>query len=47
MAKKKKEKFESIKTADVSESDPVMDNLFAKIKLNEEKEQAKDKAKEA
>ncbi|MCV3296403.1 hypothetical protein [Oenococcus kitaharae] len=47
MAKKKKEKFESIKTAEMGESDPLMDSLFAKIKLNEDKKQSQDKAKQA
>ncbi|EAV39945.1 conserved protein of unknown function [Oenococcus oeni] len=38
MAKKKKEKFESIRTSHVDGDDLVMDSLFAKIKLSEKKE---------
>ncbi|QHW12461.1 hypothetical protein DSM07_10340 [Oenococcus sp. UCMA 16435] len=48
MAKKKKEKFESIRTSHVDGDDLIMDNLFAKIKLSEKKEeQTAEKEKQA
>ncbi|MFT8324209.1 hypothetical protein [Oenococcus sicerae] len=45
MAKKKKEKFQSIKTTNIGGDDPSMDNLFAKIKLSDKKETESKKEK--
>ncbi|WP_439425297.1 hypothetical protein ACKP2L_07840 [Oenococcus alcoholitolerans] len=47
MAKKKKEKFQTIRNTEFSGDDSTIDNLFAKIKKQEEKENLENKEKEA